>query len=151
VVFLLLLLGSALCMPAMAVDDTRIAPITLDTIAAQRGNIEQADGLSEEQKKQALGKLDEARALLEESRRYETQTQALKTRIQEMPEKLADLRKGAPVEQLRLRIEDIAPWTIAQLEVVLNERQQRLRELQAALDEKDREVAACRLCPHRRQ
>ena len=141
-VFLLLLLGSALCKPAMAVDDTRIAPITLDTIAAQRGNIEQADGLSEEQKKQALGKLDEARALLEESRRYETQTQALKTRIQEMPEKLADLRKGAPVEQLRLRIEDIAPWTIAQLEVVLNERQQRLRELQAALDEKDREVAA---------
>ena len=139
---MLLLLGSTLCMPAIAVDDARKAPITLDAIAAQRGNIEQADGLSEEQKKQALGKLDEARALLEESRRYEAQTQALKARIQEMPEKLADLHKGAPVEQLQLRIEDIAPWTIAQLEVVLNERQQRLRELQAVLDEKDREVAA---------
>ncbi len=141
-IFVLLLLGSVLGLPAMAVDRAGAAPITLDTIAAQRSEIEQAGSLTDEQKKQASAKLDEARALLEESRRYEAQTQALKTRIREMPEKLADLQKGAPLRQLQLRIEDIAPWTIAQLEVVLNERQQRLRELQANLDEKDREVAA---------
>ena len=117
--------------------------ITLDAIAAQRSNIRAGRRPFREQKKQALGKLDEARALLEESRRYEAPDPGAESQDPGDAGETYRFAQGCTGGNSCSCVEDIAPWTIARRRgVVLNERQQRLQELQAVLDERIREVAA---------
>ena len=117
-------------------------PLSLDLLTSQRTEIEQAGDLAEEQKKQALSRIDETRSLLEEAKRLESRGEALLSRIQLAPQQLSDLRQDAAIAKLRLDPKEIAPWTIAQLEVVLNDRQQTLAEMQSDLADKDRELTS---------
>jgi len=112
-----------------------------DALATQRAGIESATNLTEDQKKQALTRLDDTRALIEEANRFDARVQELREKIRQAPAELSRLRNDKSVADLRLNRRDIEPWTDVQLEVVLSERQARLGELQGALAEKDKRLA----------
>ncbi|MGB5493218.1 MAG: mechanosensitive ion channel domain-containing protein [Sedimenticolaceae bacterium] len=113
------------------------SPLLSSSLNLQRAEIERASNLSDAQKKQALSKVDEAQALLEQAEGFERRKEALLTLIRRGPETLAMLARQDATNELKLDLKAIEPWTNAQLEVVLSERQRQLEEMQKTLVEKD--------------
>ncbi len=112
--------------------------ITADSLSTYQAEIESATGLSEEEKKLALARINESRALLEETERFSSRTQALLDRVRGAPAQLKRLRQGIDVAELKLDLRAIEPWTEEQLEVVLNERKLRLAEMQGSFADADK-------------
>jgi potassium efflux system protein len=114
----------------------------LEALAAQRTEVEQAVDLTDEQRKQALARLDETLNLLQEARHLESQTKDLQSQIRLAPKQLSNLRQNTTVAKLKLDPPAMEPRTIAQLDVVLNERQQTLAEMQKDLADREGELTS---------
>ena len=107
--------------------------VTSESLSIYQADIERSAGLSEEEKKHALARIDESRALMEEAGRLSARTQALLDSVREAPSRLKRMRQGIDVAELKLDLATIDPWTEEQLEVVLSERRVRLAEMQNSL------------------
>ena len=118
------------------------SPLLSNALNLRRAEIERADNLSDEQKKQALSRIGEAQALLEEAADLERRKEALLRLIREGPETLARLATQDATEGLKFDPKAIEPWTNAQLEIVLNERQRQMEDMQKTLVEKDQALDA---------
>jgi potassium efflux system protein len=127
---------------AAAAAEVSKSPLLSSGLNLQRADIERADNLSDEQKKQALAKIGEAQALLEQAEGFERRKEALLTLIRQGPEALAKLARQDASNELKLDLKAIKPWTNAQLEVVLGERQRQLEDMQKTLVEKDEALDA---------
>jgi potassium efflux system protein len=142
----LLLLSWALCCagPGFSAQPTAIqdSSITLGSIAAKRTDIEQAQNLPEEQRKQLLAKLDEARAWVEEANKLRTDVRELHTSIQDAPKRLAQLRAAAQQARPPWSEDEIQQWDTERLETTWGDAQQRLDQAQAELLLKERERTA---------
>lgn len=134
---LLCLLFAGLLLPALA--DIEGQSLR-EMIAGQRKLVEQSANLGEEQKSQALAKLDEAVSLLDEAAEAGARREALNDRLQKAPQTLEKLKAEYTEPGLGLSIEDIKVWTVPQLELVLKERQLKLGEMEKSLADSEREL-----------
>ena len=124
--------------PAAPLPSTGGPGVTAESLNTYQAEIENAADLSEEDKKLALARINESRALLEESERFSSRTQALLDRVRGAPGQLKRLRQGIDVAELKLDLRAIEPWSEEQLEVVLNERKLRLAEMQGSFADADK-------------
>ena len=113
--------------------------ISTTVLEGQRKAIEAEARLSEEQKTQALSKLDEATGLLEKAARAEVQADELQQRVRKAPEEIGKLKQAEPPSET-FDPEQLATWTSEQLETALTEQQALLGDLQETLATNDREL-----------
>jgi len=136
-----LILASTMFLAAGFLPAEQPSPASLlEMISSQRTSIEQGTGLAEEQKKQALTKLDEADVLLEEADELEVRRQALAEKLLVAPDELKKLKEAIKTPGIGLKVADFEVWSLDQLEVVLNERQFKLDELEKQLLASEREL-----------
>ncbi len=136
---LILVLGLCLGLPGPGHAQDTDAPIDPAALESQRKAIESDVNLGEEQKTQALTKLDEAGGLLEKAARADAQANELQQRIRKAPDEINKLKQeGTPPETFDSQ--QLSNWTSEQLETALTEQQAALNDLQAALAASDREL-----------
>jgi potassium-dependent mechanosensitive channel len=120
---------------------TAYGAATLDAISTQRSLVENSESLNEEQKNQALSRLEEARRQVEEAGELERQLEALRERLTGLTDRIATLRAAAAAEKLRFVPEDFAGKSLAELEGVRMDRQKALEERRKELAGRDRELS----------
>ena len=106
--------------------------VTPESLIRYQADVERATDLSEDEKKLALTRINESRALLDEIEQINVRTRTLLDRVHEAPNRLKQLRRGIDVSELKLDLGTIGPLSEEQLEVVLNDRRARLVELQSS-------------------
>lgn len=126
-------------MPPEAIQD---GAVTLESIAAKRADIEQAQNLPEEQRKALLAKLDEARAWVEKANTLRNDLQDLQSAVRDAPKRLAQLRTAAQGARPPWTEDEIQQWDTERLETTWSDTKKRLDQAQADLLLKQRELTA---------
>ncbi len=137
-VLVLVALGAASL--AVSAKDSKANASLAAALSEQRTQLDQAKGLSDEQRKLALQRIDEAAARLEEAARIDAQVKSLRDRIERGPGLLSRGKQAAEVAGQALDARTIEAWSEQKLETELSESQRKLDELRRLLAEKDREL-----------
>ncbi len=111
------------------------------SISAVQKIVEQDGNLSDEQRKQALEQLAEARLRFGEKTRIEAETETLQAKLQDGPTILAGVRATGEIVT-PIPDSDSDQLSTAQLQTLLDERQKQLVENQAGLAASEKELAS---------